>query len=44
MWLSAGLSITVGEVVVPRSMAYAKLSKLPAQLGLYSQFMSVLIY
>lgn len=39
---SAG--ITVGAVVVPQSMAYAKLALLPPQFGLYSSFMGVLIY
>ena len=36
--------ITVGCVVVPQSMAYAKLALLPVQFGLYSSFMGVLIY
>lgn len=36
--------ITVGCVVVPQSMAYAKLAQLPPQFGLYSSFMGVLIY
>ncbi len=36
--------ITVGAVVVPQSMAYAKLAELPVQFGLYSSFMGVLIY
>lgn len=36
--------ITVGAVVVPQSMAYAKLAELPPQFGLYSSFMGVLIY
>lgn len=36
--------ITVGAVVVPQSMAYAKLALLPVQFGLYSSFMGVLIY
>ncbi|RDW95213.1 sulfate permease [Coleophoma crateriformis] len=36
--------ITVGAVVVPQSMAYAKLASLDAQFGLYSAFMGVLIY
>ena len=34
----------MGCVVVPQSMAYAKLALLPAQFGLYSSFMGVLIY
>ena len=40
--LVAGL--TVGCVVVPQSMAYAKLAELPVEFGLYSSFMGVLIY
>ena len=36
--------ITVGAVVVPQSMAYAKLAELPPEYGLYSSFMGVLIY
>lgn len=36
--------ITVGCVVVPQSMAYAKLAQLPPEFGLYSSFMGVLIY
>lgn len=38
------IGITVGCVVVPQSMAYAKLAQLPPQFGLYSSFMGVLIY
>ena len=38
------LGITVGAVVVPQSMAYAKLAELDPQFGLYSSFMGVLIY
>jgi len=40
-WL---LGITVGAVVVPQSMAYAKLANLPVEFGLYSSFMGVLLY
>lgn len=40
----ASAGITVGCVVVPQSMAYAKLAELPVQFGLYSSFMGVLIY
>ncbi|KAI9794192.1 MAG: Sulfate permease 2 [Peltula sp. TS41687] len=36
--------VTVGAVVVPQSMAYAALAKLPAEYGLYTSFMGVLIY
>src|SRR5277367_861313 len=45
-WLAGDLiaGITVGAVVVPQGMAYAKLATLPVQFGLYSSFMGVLIY
>lgn len=45
-WLLGDLvaGITVGAVVVPQGMAYAKLAELPVQFGLYSSFMGVLIY
>ncbi|KAF2234963.1 putative sulfate transporter [Viridothelium virens] len=45
-WLIGDLiaGITVGAVVVPQGMAYAQLATLPAQYGLYSSFMGVLIY
>ncbi|OCK77116.1 sulfate permease [Lepidopterella palustris CBS 459.81] len=45
-WLIGDLiaGITVGAVVVPQSMAYAKLADLSVQFGLYSSFMGVLIY
>lgn len=45
-WLIGDLvaGITVGAVVVPQSMAYAKLALLPVEYGLYSSFMGVLIY
>ncbi|KAI8961861.1 sulfate permease [Daldinia sp. FL1419] len=36
--------ITIGAVVVPQGMAYAKLANLPVQFGLYSSFMGVLLY
>lgn len=46
LWLVGDLvaGITVGAVVVPQSMAYAKLAELPVEYGLYSSFMGVLIY
>ncbi|KAH6660036.1 sulfate permease [Truncatella angustata] len=45
-WLIGDLvaGITIGAVVVPQGMAYAKLAQLPVQYGLYSSFMGVLIY
>ncbi|KAJ5193449.1 hypothetical protein N7449_009591 [Penicillium cf. viridicatum] len=36
--------ITVGAVVVPQSMGYAKLANLPVQYGLYTSFIGVVIY
>lgn len=36
--------ITIGAVVVPQGMGYAKLAELPVEFGLYSSFMGVLIY
>lgn len=45
-WLIGDLiaGVTVGAVVVPQGMAYAKLAELPVEYGLYSSFMGVLIY
>lgn len=42
--LEESTGITVGAVVVPQSMAYARLAELAPQFGLYSSFMGVLIY
>ncbi|KAI9931629.1 hypothetical protein ASPWEDRAFT_169529 [Aspergillus wentii DTO 134E9] len=36
--------VTVGAVVIPQGMAYAKLAELPVEYGLYSSFMGVLLY
>ncbi|KAI0446791.1 sulfate permease [Xylaria telfairii] len=36
--------ITIGAVVVPQGMAYAKLAELPVQFGLYSSFVGVILY
>ncbi|KAB5580709.1 sulfate permease [Coniochaeta sp. 2T2.1] len=45
-WLLGDLvaGVTIGAVVVPQGMAYAKLANLDPQFGLYSSFMGVLIY
>ncbi|KAI8632165.1 sulfate permease [Xylariaceae sp. FL1651] len=45
-WLVGDLvaGITIGAVVVPQGMAYAKLADLPVQFGLYSSFVGVIIY
>ncbi|KAI8137172.1 sulfate transporter family-domain-containing protein [Fennellomyces sp. T-0311] len=45
-WLYGDLicGITIGAVVVPQSMAYAKIALLPPQYGLYSSFVGVVIY
>ncbi|QNP97072.1 sulfate transporter family-domain-containing protein [Yarrowia lipolytica] len=46
VWLTYDLiaGITVGCVVVPQGMSYAKLANLPPEYGLYSSFVGVLIY
>ncbi|KAK6360013.1 Sulfate permease 2 [Orbilia brochopaga] len=46
LWLTGDLiaGITVGFVVVPQGMAYALLAQLPAEYGLYSSFVGVMIY
>lgn len=46
IWLTYDLiaGITVGCVVVPQGMSYAKLANLPPEYGLYSSFVGVLIY
>ncbi|KAJ2352316.1 hypothetical protein GGF43_003790, partial [Coemansia sp. RSA 2618] len=36
--------VTVGIVVIPQGMAYAKLASLPPEFGLYSSFVGVAIY
>lgn len=36
--------VTVGALVVPQGMAYAKLANLEVQFGLYSSFVGVFIY
>jgi solute carrier family 26 (sodium-independent sulfate anion transporter), member 11 len=36
--------VTVGAVVVPQGMAYAKLADLPVQYGLYTSFIGGLLY
>lgn len=45
-WLYGDLvaGITVGCVVIPQGMAYAKLANLPVEFGLYSSFVGVMIY
>ncbi|KAI1368638.1 sulfate permease [Xylaria arbuscula] len=45
-WLTGDLvaGITIGAVVVPQGMAYAKLAELPVQFGLYSSFVGVILY
>ncbi|KXS13369.1 sulfate permease [Gonapodya prolifera JEL478] len=35
---------TIGMVVVPQSLAYAKVAQLPPEYGLYSSFIGVIIY
>ncbi|OCH95309.1 sulfate permease [Obba rivulosa] len=45
-WLSGDViaGLTVGIVLVPQSMSYAQIATLPAEYGLYSSFVGVLIY
>ncbi|GMM53013.1 sulfate permease [Starmerella bacillaris] len=45
-WLYGDLiaGITVGIVVVPQGMSYAKIAGLPVQYGLYSSFIGVMLY
>ncbi|KAJ2005106.1 hypothetical protein GGI04_002375 [Coemansia thaxteri] len=45
-WLVGDLvaGITVGVVVVPQGMAYAKLAQLPPEFGLYSSFVGCALY
>ncbi|KAF2146648.1 uncharacterized protein K452DRAFT_68822 [Aplosporella prunicola CBS 121167] len=44
LWGDLVAGITVGAVVVPQGMAYAKLAELPVEYGLYSSFMGVIVY
>ncbi|KAI8369704.1 sulfate transporter family-domain-containing protein [Blakeslea trispora] len=45
-WLIRDLiaGLTVGVVVVPQSMGYAKIAQLPAQYGLYTAFVGLCVY
>ncbi|KAI9273093.1 sulfate transporter family-domain-containing protein [Phascolomyces articulosus] len=45
-WLLRDLiaGITVGIVVVPQSMGYAKIAELPAEYGLYTAFVGLAVY
>lgn len=45
-WLLGDMiaGITIGAVVVPQGMSYAKLALLAPEFGLYTSFMGVLIY
>ncbi|KAI8336109.1 sulfate transporter family-domain-containing protein [Chlamydoabsidia padenii] len=45
-WLVRDLiaGITVGIVVVPQSMGYAKIAQLPPQYGLYTAFVGLVVY
>ncbi|KAJ3241197.1 hypothetical protein HDU81_001595 [Chytriomyces hyalinus] len=46
-WLYADFwsGVTVGLVLIPQAIAYTtKLARLPAELGLYSSFMGVIVY
>ncbi|KAG8979203.1 hypothetical protein FRB94_007116 [Tulasnella sp. JGI-2019a] len=45
-WLTGDLiaGLTVGVILVPQSMSYAKIATLPPQYGLYSSFVGVFVY
>lgn len=45
-WLTGDViaGLTVGIVLVPQGMSYALIATLPAEYGLYSSFVGVLIY
>ncbi|KAI7902744.1 sulfate transporter family-domain-containing protein [Cokeromyces recurvatus] len=46
MWLIRDLiaGVTVGIVIVPQSMGYAKIAELPPQYGLYTAFVGLCVY
>ncbi|KAI9362261.1 sulfate transporter family-domain-containing protein [Pilaira anomala] len=46
IWFSGDLTaaITIGTLVIPQSLAYAKIANLPPVLGLYTSFLGVIIY
>ncbi|CEP08390.1 hypothetical protein [Parasitella parasitica] len=46
IWLSGDLTaaITVGTLVIPQSLAYAKIANLPPVFGLYTSFIGTLLY
>ena len=44
MYIDLIAGLTVGAMVVPQSMSYAKIATLPVQYGLYSSFVGVFIY
>ncbi|KAF2272079.1 sulfate permease 2 [Westerdykella ornata] len=45
-WLAGDViaGVTVGFVVIPQGMAYAKLAQLPVEYGLYTSFVGFLLY
>ncbi|KAI9490874.1 sulfate transporter family-domain-containing protein [Zychaea mexicana] len=43
-WSDLMGGLTVGSVVIPQAMAYAKLVGLPAEYGLYTSFVGVALY
>ncbi|KAG0787281.1 hypothetical protein G6F16_002847 [Rhizopus arrhizus] len=46
IWFFGDLTaaITVGTLVIPQSLAYAKIANLPAVYGLYTSFIGVVVY
>ncbi|KAG9288834.1 hypothetical protein G9A89_001158 [Geosiphon pyriformis] len=45
-WLTADViaGLTIGAVVIPQGMGYAKIAELPVEYGLYTSFVGVCIY
>ncbi|KAJ3330420.1 Sulfate permease 2, partial [Kappamyces sp. JEL0680] len=45
-WLMGDVlaGLTVGFLVIPQALSYAKLAGVPLQYGLYTSFMGVLVY
>lgn len=46
IWLSGDLTaaVTVGTLVIPQSLAYAKIARLPPVFGLYTSFIGTILY
>jgi sulfate permease, SulP family len=44
LWLDVTAGLTAAAVVIPKAMAYGTIAGLPAQVGLYTAFLPMLIY